>query len=267
VDARVLLRHVLGWSPAQLASRAHETLSPPIIEAFAALVSRRTAGEPVAYITGTREFYGLPFKVSPAVLIPRPETELLVELALEHIPSDMPCCVLDLGTGSGCVALALATQRPKARVIATDCSQEALDVANTNADALGVQNIEFLRGDWFDAIDTLSLRFGVIVSNPPYIAAGDPHLGAGDLRFEPRGALTARARGLDCIHTIVHGAPARLVAGGWLLFEHGYDQAQACRSILSRAGFGARYSWPDLAGIERVSGGSLLDEGAAETLK
>lgn len=258
VDARVLLRHVLGWSPAQLASRADVTLAQPIAEAFAALVSRRAAGEPVAYITGEREFYGLMFKVTPAVLIPRPETELLVELALERIPADMPCRVLDLGTGSGCVALAIAMQRPKARVTATDFSRDALDVASANALALGVHNIEFLHGDWFDAIDTRSRRFDLIVSNPPYIAAGDLHLSEGDLRFEPRGALTAGVQGLDCMRKIVHGAPPHVVAGGWLLFEHGYDQAQACRGMLNCGGFSAGYSWPDLAGIERVSGGSLL---------
>ncbi|MEK6592098.1 MAG: peptide chain release factor N(5)-glutamine methyltransferase [Pseudomonadota bacterium] len=263
-DARVLLRHVLGWSPAQLASRADASLPPPLVAAFGALVSRRAVGEPVAYITGEREFYGLMFKVTPAVLIPRPETELLVELALERIPPDTPCRVLDLGTGSGCVALAIASQRPQARITATDCSQDALNVAAANAHALGVRNIEFARGDWFDAPDIR--HFDLIVSNPPYIAAGDLHLGQGDLRFEPRGALAAGADGLDCIRTIVRGASTRLSAGGWLLFEHGYDQARVCRELLRITGFGAVCSRPDLAGIARVSGGSLLDDSRHETL-
>lgn len=267
VDARILLRHVLGWSAAQLASRAQEALPAPAAGAFAALASRRAAGEPVAYITGRREFYGLMIRVTPAVLIPRPETELLVDLALECIPADMPSRVLDLGTGSGCVALAIATQRPRAHLIATDCSGIALDVAKSNALALGVHNIEFLHGSWFDAFEDQARRFDLIVSNPPYIAAGDPHLSAGDLRFEPQDALTAGAQGLDCIGEIAHGAPAHLVAGGWLLIEHGYDQAQACRKILNHAGFGVVRSWPDLAGIERVSGGPLLDEHAAKTLE
>lgn len=267
VDARILLRHVLGWSAAQLASRAHDELPAPMAEAFAALASRRAAGEPVAYITGEREFYGLMFRVTPAVLIPRPETELLVELALERIPADMPSRVLDLGTGSGCVALAIATQRPRARLTATDCSGNALDVARSNALALSVHNIELLHGNWFDAMEIQSRRFDLIVSNPPYIAAGDPHLSEGDLRFEPRGALTAGAQGLDCIREIARGAAMHIVAGGWLLIEHGYDQAQACRAILNNAGFGEAHSWPDLAGIERVSGGRLLDEGAAKTLE
>lgn len=256
VDARVLLRRVLGWSPAQLASRAEVSLAPPLVEAFAALVARRASGEPVAYIIGEREFYGLMFKVTPAVLIPRPETELLVELALERIPADAPCRVLDLGTGSGCVAVTIARHRPQSRVTATDCSRDALAVASANAQALDVHNVEFVHGDWFDAV--AERRFDLVVSNPPYIAAGDAHLGEGDLRFEPRGALTAGVDGLECIRRIVRGAVAHLSVGGGLLFEHGYDQARACRELLDDAGFRKVLSRCDLAGIARVSGG-LLD--------
>lgn len=264
VDARVLLRRVLGWSPAQLASRTEVSVAPPLVEAFTALAARRASGEPVAYIIGEREFYGLMFKVTPAVLIPRPETELLVELALERIPADAPCRVLDLGTGSGCVALTIARQRPQSRVTATDCSRDALAVASANAQALDVHNVEFVHGDWFDAV--ADRRFDLVVSNPPYIAAGDAHLGEGDLRFEPRGALMAGVDGLECIRRIVRSAAAHLVAGGWLLFEHGYDQAQACRELLDDAGFGSVLSHCDLAGIARVSGG-LLDGATTETLE
>lgn len=264
VDARVLLRYVLGWSPAQLASRAEVPVAPPLVEAFAALAARRASGEPVAYIIGEREFYGLMFKVTPAVLIPRPETELLVELALERIPADAPCRVLDLGTGSGCVALTIARQRPQSRVTATDCSRDALAVASANAQALDVRNVEFVHGDWFDAV--AERRFDLVVSNPPYIAAGDAHLGEGDLRFEPRGALMAGVDGLECIRRIVRSAAAHLAVGGWLLIEHGYDQAQACRELLDDAGFGSVLSRCDLAGIARVSGG-LLDGATTETLE
>lgn len=264
VDARVLLRYVLGWSPAQLASRTEVSVAPPLVEAFAALAARRASGEPVAYIIGEREFYGLMFKVTPAVLIPRPETELLVELALERIPADAPCRVLDLGTGSGCVALTIASQRPQSRVTATDCSRDALAVASANARALDVHNVEFVCGDWFDAL--AGRRFDLVVSNPPYIAAGDAHLGEGDLRFEPRGALMAGVDGLESIRRIVRGAAAHLAVGGWLLIEHGYDQAQACRELLDDAGFGSVLSRCDLAGIARVSGG-LLDGATIETLE
>lgn len=264
VDARALLRHVLGWSPAQLASRAEVAVPPSMAEAFAALAARRAAGEPVAYLTGEREFYGLMFKVTPAVLIPRPETELLVDLALQRIPADAPCRVLDLGTGSGCVALTVAAQRPQSQVTATDCSRDALAVASANAQALDVHNVEFVHGDWFDAV--AGRRFDLVVSNPPYIAAGDAHLGEGDLRFEPRGALMAGVDGLECIRRIVRGAAAHLVAGGWLLFEHGYDQAQACRALLAAHEFRDVFSRRDLAGLERVSGG-LLDGATTETLE
>lgn len=264
VDARALLRRVLDWSPAQLASRAEVPVAPPLVEAFAALAARRASGEPVAYIIGEREFYGLMFKVTPAVLIPRPETELLVELALERIPADAPCRVLDLGTGSGCVALTIARQRPQSRVTATDCSRDALAVASANAQALDVRNVEFAHGDWFDAV--ADRRFDLVVSNPPYIAAGDAHLREGDLRFEPQDALAAGVDGLECIRRIVRSAAAHLSVGGWLLLEHGYDQARACRELLGNAGFSRVLSHCDLAGIERVSGG-LLDDVTTETLE
>ena len=223
--------------------------------ASAALVERRAAGEPVAYLTGTREFYGREFLVTPAVLIPRPETELLVELALAHFPGWRGLRVLDLGTGSGALAVTLALELEVAELVALDRSREALWVAMANAAKLGA-SVSFVQSDWFGALG--DEQFELIVSNPPYIAAGDPHLERGDVRFEPRAALAAGPQGLDDLAEIVAGAPARLVDGGWLFLEHGYDQAAAARSLLADAGFAAIASWADLAGIERVSGGRWL---------
>ena len=199
-----------------------------------------------------REFYGVQFHVSPAVLIPRPETEVLVDLALERIPLDRIDRILELGTGSGCIALAIVMNRPLARVTATEVSAAALAVARDNARRLDA-DLEFREGDWYAALG--DERFDIIVSNPPYVAAGDPHLTEGDLRFEPGTALCDGSDGLASIRKIVAGAPAHLSAQGWLLVEHGYDQAAAARDLLTAAGFGMVRSWRDLAGIERVSGG------------
>jgi len=255
-DARALLRHVLGRDEAYLISHPDQQLGAKEHEAFTALRARRAAGEPVAYLTGEREFYSLAFKVTPAVLIPRPETELLVELALERIPETAPRRVLDLATGSGCVSIAIAKSRPRARVVATDIDGAALDVARENARRHAAASVEFVESDWFGALG--AARFDVIVANPPYIAEGDPHLDEGDLRFEPRRALAAGPNGLECIGPIVARAHAHLVAGGWLLFEHGHDQAARCRTLLTRIGFQEVASWRDLAGIERVSGGQAI---------
>ena len=191
VDARVLLCHVMECDAGFLIAHPGAALGGGRQHALEALVARRCAGEPVAYITGRREFFGLDFKVTPAVLIPRPETELLVELGLERVPKNRPSRVLDLGTGSGCVAISIARDRPLASVTATDHSSEALALAGENARALDVQNIEFARGAWYAAVD--DRQFDLIVSNPPYVADGDPHLAQGDLRFEPRAALVAGA--------------------------------------------------------------------------
>lgn len=255
VDARVLLRYVLGWSPAQLASRAEVSVAPPLVEAFAALAARRASGEPVAYIIGEREFYGLMFKVTPAVLIPRPETELLVELSLERTPARAR--VLDMGTGSGAIAVSLAHSRPDMAVTALDVSADALAVAQANALRLlsGDTPIRFLHSDWYGALG--QERFDTIVSNPPYIEKDDAHLSQGDLRFEPAGALTDHADGLSALRTIITGAVRHLTQGGWLLMEHGYDQADPVRAMLHAGGFVQVQSWRDLAGIERVSGGRL----------
>lgn len=255
LDARVLLCHVVQRNAAYLIAHADDLLGADRQRAFDTLVAHRVGGQPVAYITGRREFFSLDFKVTPAVLIPRPETELLVQLALEHIPPDEPRRVLDLGTGSGCVAISIARHRPLASVIATDNSPEALALAGENARALDVRNVEFAAGEWFGAVD--DRHFDLIVSNPPYVADGDPHLAQGDVRFEPRAALVGGPDGLDAFRLIVARAGPRLAIGGWLLFEHGFAQAARCRALLQAAGFGPIYSWKEIAGNERVSGGKL----------
>lgn len=255
IDARVLLCHVLRCESAYLVAHPEAALTPGETAEFAELVERRAAGEPVAYLTGAREFFGHRFRVTPAVLIPRPETEGLVECALEHIPLDRRSTVLDLGTGSGCVAISIALARPHARVWALDCSSEALLVARDNAATLGASNVRFGISDWFSSVT--GEVFDTIVANPPYVAMGDPHLSEGDLRFEPSAALVAGADGLDAIRHIVFRAPAHLGRSGWLFLEHGFDQAEAVRTIMQAARFGAVASTADLAGTERVTGGRL----------
>jgi release factor glutamine methyltransferase len=209
----------------------------------------------VAYLVGVKEFYGLPFRVTPDVLIPRPETEELVEAALERLPQRETSKVLDLGTGSGCIAIAIARQRPAAQVTAVDSSSPALALARENAAALGVE-VEFLQSDWFAALG--GRRFDLIVANPPYVAADDPHLRQGDLRFEPRLALAAGADGLADLRRIVRAAPEHLRPGGWLLFEHGYDQTETCRDLLHSTGFAELVFRADIAGLPRIAGGRLL---------
>ncbi len=254
VDHRILLCHALGLSRVGLITQSGRRLTQDEALRLSTLIQRRLAGEPIAYIIGQREFFGLPFEVSDAVLIPRPDTELLVELALERLPRQAR--LLDMGTGSGAIAVALAHSRPDASVTALDVSSAALAVARRNASANGV-NITFMNSDWYAALGTE--RFDVIVSNPPYIASGDSHLAQGDLRFEPVGALTDHADGLSALRTIVAGAPRHLAPQGWLLMEHGYDQSGAVRTLLEQAGYRDVQSWCDLAGIERVSGGRLFD--------
>ncbi|MBA5685817.1 peptide chain release factor N(5)-glutamine methyltransferase [Rugamonas apoptosis] len=250
VDRRILLCHALGLSRVGLITQSERALTADEAQRLAALVQRRLAGEPVAYLVGQREFFGLPFEVSPAVLIPRPETELLVELALERLPPQGS--VLDMGTGSGAIAVALAHSRPDAAVTALDVSADALAVARRNANANGAR-VTFMRSDWYGAL--AHERFDLIVSNPPYIASGDRHLGEGDLRFEPAGALTDHADGLSALRTIVAGAARHLAPQGWLLMEHGYDQSAAVQQLLSTQGYAEVQSWADLAGIARVTGG------------
>lgn len=253
-DARAMLRAALRVDDAHFAAHPEQVLTREQGDRFAEWLRRRRGGEPVAYITGEREFYSLAFKVTPAVLIPRPETELLVEFALERVAADASARVLDLGTGCGCVAVAIARHRPHARVAATDISPEALALARGNAIRHGA-SIEYIESDWLKAL--AGRRFDLIVANPPYVAADDPHLGQGDLRFEPRAALVGGADGLACIRTIVADSRARLASGGWLLVEHGHDQAARCRALLREQGYREVTSRRDLAGIERAFGGRV----------
>ncbi|MGH8667153.1 MAG: peptide chain release factor N(5)-glutamine methyltransferase [Burkholderiales bacterium] len=253
VDARVLLQQVLGIPHAALLAHDERVLSEDERRRFAALAARRADGEPVAYLLGWREFYGRRFAVGPAVLVPRPETELLIDQALQRLPPAARVEMLDLGTGSGNIALTLALERPRCALTAVDASGCALAMARENARTLGAGNIEFLQGDWYGPVTDRS--FDLVVSNPPYVAETDPHLGLGDLRFEPASALRAGPDGLAAIRQIVARAPEYLRANGWLLFEHGYDQAHACRSLLGEAGFVDVTTASDLAELPRVSGG------------
>ncbi len=255
IEARVLLREVLNQSDAYLLAHGEDTLTAEQAQQYVALVVRRVAGEPVAYLTGRREFHGREFRVTPAVLIPRPETELLVELALQRVPAGTPVHVLDLGAGSGCIGITIAAERPQAQVTLVDASEAALEIARANAAQWAPGNTRLLHSDWFSAV--VSERYDLIVANPPYVAEGDIHLQQGDLRFEPHAALAAGADGLNDLRRIIAQAPRHLRAGGWLLLEHGYDQAAACAQLLVAAGLKDVFNAPDLAGIPRVSGGRL----------
>lgn len=255
VDAQVLLACVLARDRGWLIAHATDSLANADIEAFFALARRRRDGEPVAYLTGRREFWDMSLAVDASVLIPRPETETLVECALRKLPVDRPVRVLDLGTGSGAIALAIARERPHATVWATDRSKTALDVARANAHQLDLERVQWVESDWYRALAPDLPRFDLIASNPPYVATGDPHLREGDLRFEPPVALTSGPDGLDALRVIVAGAPGRLVPGGWLAVEHGFDQADAVREMLRGAGFASLESLRDVAGIPRVAAG------------
>lgn len=257
IDAQWLLSHALGQSRAWLYAHGDAGVDAVRAERFQALVARRAAGEPVAYLTGRRGFWGLDLRVTPATLIPRPETELLVELAQARLPIDRTVRVADLGTGSGAIALALACERPHAQVVATDACDAALAVARGNADALGIGNVEFRSGDWLAAL--AGERFDLIASNPPYIARADPHLGQGDLRHEPIAALVSGVDGLDAIRVIVRAAPSHLVVGGWLLLEHGMVQGPAVRRLLEEAGIVDVATERDLEGRDRVTLGRQPD--------
>ncbi len=270
IEVQMLLQSVLTVPRSYLLAHPEQILDATQCAAYDALLQRRRRREPIAHILGEREFFGLSFKVTPATLIPRPETELLVELALERIPSPSAALlplpftgegkgrgrvfsVLDLGTGTGAVALAIAHARPDVTVTAVDASEAALDVARENAQRLGVANVSFLQSDWFSALDRQ--RYDLIVSNPPYVPAGDVHLGQGDVRFEPLPALVSGADGLDDIRRIVSQAGDYLECGAWLLLEHGYDQAAQVHHLLRLNGFREAFSAKDIAGIDRVSGG------------
>lgn len=253
IEVQCLLQKVLQVQRVYLLTHPERELSAAEDAHYQRLLQRRLAGEPVAYILGEREFFGLPLKVTPATLIPRPDTELLVELAVQRIPVNEHCAVLDLGTGSGAIALAIAKNCPQAEVLACDASAAALKVAQENARALKINNVSFVHSDWFAEVGLQ--KFLIIVSNPPYIAEEDPHLAQGDVRFEPSSALESGVDGLDDIRRIISEASGHLQPGGWLMLEHGYDQAAAVRGLLESAGYAEVFSARDLAGIERVSAG------------
>jgi release factor glutamine methyltransferase len=252
----MLLSHVTGFTRTQLITRDNDHLNAAQRDAFATLLARRLTGEPMAYLLGEREFFGRTFRVTPDVLIPRPDTEVAAEAALARIAGLKAPRVLDMGTGSGVLAITIARERPDAEVWATDISPGALMVAEDNARALQADNIRFLVSDWYGDLP-VGLCFHLIVSNPPYIAKGDPHLVEGDLRFEPIDALTDHDDGLSDLAAIVSGAAMRLLPGGWLLMEHGYDQGEPTRALLAEAGFAEVFTARDLAGHERCSGGRL----------
>lgn len=261
LENRILIGHALQLTRIQLITQSERLLTAAEATQLTALFRRRLQGEPIAYIVGEREFFGLAMQVTPDVLIPRPDTELLVELALERLPQQGTA--LDMGTGSGAIAVAIAHTRPDVAMTALDVSEGALKVAASNAQRHGAK-VHFLRSDWYAALDvgvdtakSPQPYLDLIVSNPPYIVAGDTHLSQGDLRFEPIGALTDHADGLSALRIIINGAAAYLKPDGWLLMEHGYDQSEAVRKLLALRGFTEVQSWRDLAGIERVSGGKL----------
>lgn len=250
LDAEILLGHVIDRSRAWLLARPEAVVEPAAMQRFRHLVARRAQGEPVAYLTGGREFWSRRFRVTPATLIPRPETEVLIELALERLPADATRSLADLGTGSGAIALTLALERPACTVVATDISAAALDVARDNARRLGATNVAFRCGDWCAALG--GDRFDLVVSNPPYVAAGDPHLQQGDLPHEPWPALVSGISGLEAIERIVATAPAHLVHGGWLLLEHGFEQADAVAELLRCHGYAEIGHRADIGGHRRA---------------
>lgn len=254
-DAQILISHILGCNRATLLAFPERRISSEYAGAIRTALERRSLGEPVAYLTGQQEFYGLRLGVSPACLIPRADTETLVEQALTQFPDRPGFTVLDLGTGSGAIALALKANRPSWQVHASDRSEDALTLAKRNAAALGL-TLHFHSGDWLYPLRAQP-AFDLIVSNPPYIAESDPHLAQGDLRFEPPQALSAGADGLDDLRQLIQAAPAHLVAGGCLMLEHGYQQADAVQQLLHEAGFEGINSIKDLAGHWRVSVGQL----------
>ncbi|MFY9327912.1 MAG: peptide chain release factor N(5)-glutamine methyltransferase [Georgfuchsia sp.] len=253
-EARLLLRHLLGCSAAHIEAHRDDELDAAVEATFQAWVERRWQGEPIAYLTQSREFYGRSFVVAPAVLIPRSETELMVDTVLGKFERNAKPRVLDLGTGSGCLAITLALELPQAEVTALDVSRDAMVIAAGNAKRLGAK-VRLLESDWFSAI--ANERFDLIVANPPYIAAGDPHLEQGDLRFEPLCALTSGMDGLDAIRHIVEQAQAHLISQGWLLFEHGYNQGDEVRALFEANRYCAIEQHRDIAGILRVSGGRV----------
>jgi release factor glutamine methyltransferase len=261
LEARMLLMHCTGLNRTALITQDNFVPSLAIQKLFLEFVLRRVSGEPMAYLVGEREFFGRVFTVTPAVLIPRPDTETLVEWVLDVLRDQRAPHVLEMGTGSGIIALSVALERPDANVLASDVSAEAIAVAERNAANLDAHNVQFIQSDWYKKIEH-GQQFHLIASNPPYIAANDAHLQSGDLRYEPTSALTDHACGLSALRAIVSGAPAHLMCGGWLLLEHGYDQSDAVCQLLESAGFTDVTSRRDLGGHTRCSGGRWKHAGA-----
>lgn len=256
IEAEILLAAALGKPRSYLLAHPEERiLDCEATDRYEAHVTRRSHGEPVAYILGTREFWSLPLEVRPGVLIPRPETELLVELALTRLPADAPCRALDLACGSGAVALALAQERPRARIVATDVADAALDLTRRNAARLGLGNVDVRGGSWFEPV--AGERFDLIASNPPYIATDDPRVEPGVRRYEPPGALFAGPTGLEALAVVAAGAPQHLRPGGWLIVEHGDRQGHDVRALFERVGLTDVRTVRDLAGLDRCTEGRL----------
>lgn len=251
-DTEILLCHCLGKPRTWLYTWPEREVPVEAVQAFSAMLEQRRAGQPVAYLVGRREFWSLPLTVNEATLIPRPETETLVAWALE-LPLPVDAAVLDLGTGSGAIALAVASERPGWRVMGVDASAQALAVARSNAKSTGLAHVEFVQSNWYAAVR--GQRFDALLANPPYIADNDPHLSAGDLRFEPRSALVAAGNGLSDLQHLIGNAPGQLKAHGWLLLEHGFEQGAAVRAMLLETGFEQVSTRRDLAGQERITGG------------
>ena len=261
LEAEILLAFVLGKPRTHFYTWPEECLEEGTLNQFSIAVQRRCAGEPIAYITGTREFWGLPLKVTPDTLIPRPETERLVEIALEHIPEDRPSLIADLGTGSGAIALAIASERTQATIVASDANESTLEVAKINCADLKLTNISFLHGHWFDAFEKRSDEphaFNLIISNPPYVAEQDPHLQQGDLRFEPQQALSSGPDGLQDIREIISKSREHLESGGYLLLEHGADQADRVIDLFEKSGYSRVQCFRDYAERERATIGCWL---------
>lgn len=256
LEAQILLQECLKVNRAWLLTHGNDVLEGTAQAVFDGLLQRRSSGQPIAYILGKREFYGLEFKVTPDTLIPRPDTETLVDVALKRIPQGKAFRVLDLGTGTGAIAIAIAKHRPLAQVTAVDASAAALAVAQHNARILGAVNVQFVLSNWLSELE--GQTFDLIVSNPPYVAENDLHLNQGDLRFEPLTALAAGEDGLDDIRHIISQAMQHLEPQGWLMFEHGYDQSELVMALMKAAGFSATSSVADLAGVLRVTMGQRL---------
>lgn len=253
LEAQILIARALGATRAWLVAHDRNLPLPAQAAAIEALVARREQGEPVAYILGEKEFYGRVFKVTPDVLIPRPETELLIEAALQRLPKDRPAKVLDLGTGSGCIAITIALERPDCEVLGADICMGALEVAKQNASQLGAANVRFVASDWYAQLP--AAIFDMIVSNPPYVASTDPHLERGDLVHEPLHALASGPLGLDAIGLLAASATCHLNTGGWLLVEHGFDQGRPCARLFEDAGLSEVFTLTDFSGHPRITGG------------